>query len=105
MKVKLKKNLQKKGQQLLSFIFEQQIYPIALMGVVLCILFVVFRMKNVELDYSITKYKNILSKVKIEQKELEAKKAKILSIPNLTSWAEKFEFKRPGRGQIIVIPN
>jgi len=79
--------------------------PIFLFCTVLAILFVLFRMKVVEIDYKTTEIIHEIDKIKLEQKEIEAQKAKLLSIKNLRDMAKKHNMKQPQRNQIIVIPS
>ena len=93
------------GEKLKGFIFSSQGFPLLLMFSVLGVLFVLFRMKSVELDYKITEVNKKISKERLEQKELGAKKAGLLSINNLRKLAKRYNLKQPTQAQIIVIPD
>ncbi|RLA64218.1 MAG: hypothetical protein DRQ88_05275 [Epsilonproteobacteria bacterium] len=88
-----------------DFIFSSQGFPLLLMFSILGVLFVLFRMKSVELDYKITEINKAISKVRLEQKELNAKKAGLLSVNNLRKLAKRYKLKQPAQSQIIVIPH
>lgn len=78
--------------------------PIFLMLALIAILFVLFRMKGIELNYNITAKSKEIEKVLIENKEFKAKKAKLLSVKNLNAIAKKYKLSQPKEKQIIVIP-
>lgn len=78
--------------------------PIMLTLSVLGVLFVLFRMKGIELNYKITNMNKDIEKVALESKELRAKKARLLSVKNLRTIARKYELKQPKQNQVIVIP-
>ena len=71
------------GQKLKDIIFSSQGFPIFLSFTTLAILFVLFRMKNVEMDYQITQTNRNIEKVLLDNKELKAKKARMLSAEKL----------------------
>lgn len=78
--------------------------PIVLSFIVITILFVLFRMKGVEMNYQISSLNKDIEKVKVEGKELKAKKAKHLSVKNLRKMAKTYRLQQPKQHQIIVIP-
>ncbi|OUR92997.1 hypothetical protein A9Q84_21070 [Halobacteriovorax marinus] len=78
--------------------------PIMLTLSVLGILFVLFRMKGIELNYKISTMNKDIDKVALESKELKAKKARLLSVKNLRKMASKYDLKQPKQTQVIVIP-
>ncbi|WP_127715368.1 hypothetical protein [Halobacteriovorax sp. HLS] len=78
--------------------------PIMLTLSVLGILFVLFRMKGIELNYKITNINKDIEKVALESKELKAKKARLLSVKNLRSMAKEYDLKQPKQSQVMVIP-
>ncbi len=86
-----------------SIIFSTQGFPIFLAFTTLAVLFVVFRMKNVEMDYKITKTNKDIEKVVLDNKELKAKKARMLSAEKLRMLAERHSLTQPKQNQIIVI--
>lgn len=93
------------GEKIKNFIFSSQGFPLILMFSVISVLFVLFRMKSVELDYKITEVNKKISKSRLEQKELGAKKAGLLSVNNLRKLAKKYKLKQPAQSQVIVIPD
>ena len=93
------------GEKLKGFIFSSQGFPLLLMFSVLGVLFVLFRMKSVELDYKITGVNKQISRHRIEQKELAAKKAGLLSVNNLRKLAKRYKLNQTAQNQIIVIPD
>jgi len=98
----LKKSI---GEKVKGFIFSSQGFPLLLMFSVLGVLFVLFRMKSVELDYKITEVNKEISRARLEQKELGAEKAGLLSVNNLRKLAKQYNLKQPVQNQIIVIPD
>jgi hypothetical protein len=87
-----------------SIFFSAQGLPIVLSLVVITILFVLFRMKGVEMNYQLSSISKDIEKVKVEGKELKAKKAKLLSVNNLRKMARSYKLQQPKQKQIIVIP-
>lgn len=78
--------------------------PLSLAFIIISILFVLFRMKGVELDYKVNTVNSTIEKNVLENKELKAKKAKLLSTKNLRAMANKHSLKQPSQKQIIVVP-
>lgn len=87
-----------------SVFFSAQGMPIILCLITIAILFVLFRMKGIEMNYQITTLDKDVEKVRVEGKELKAKKAKMLSINNLRKMAKAHDLAQPKQNQIIVIP-
>ncbi len=85
-------------------ILSSQGFPIFLSFTTLAILFVLFRMKNVEMDYSISKTNREIEKIVLDNKELKAKKARMLSAEKLRRLASTHQLEQPKQEQIIVIP-
>ncbi|MBY0413731.1 MAG: hypothetical protein K2Q18_06185 [Bdellovibrionales bacterium] len=92
------------GKKIKEIIFSSQGFPIFLSFTTLAILFVLFRMKNVEMDYSISKTNREIEKVVMDNKELKAKKARMLSAEKLRKLAVAHNLDQPKQDQIIVIP-
>lgn len=92
------------GQKIKEIIFSSQGFPIFLSFTTLAILFVLFRMKNVEMDYTISKTNREIEKVIMDNKELKAKKARMLSADKLRKLAMAHNLDQPKQDQIIVIP-
>ena len=86
-----------------SKIFSSQGFPLFLGFTLMGILFVMFRMKSIEIDYKISSINKDIDKVTVENKELGAIKAKMLSVRNLKSMARKYKLRQPRQKQIIVI--
>jgi uncharacterized protein YtpQ (UPF0354 family) len=61
-------------------------------------------MKNVEMDYAISKTNREIEKVILDNKELKAKKARMLSADKLRKLAFAHNLDQPKQEQIIVIP-
>jgi cell division protein FtsL len=92
------------GKKIREIIFSSQGFPIFLSFTTLAILFVLFRMKNVEMDYKITKSNKDIEKVMLDNKELKAKKARMLSSEKLRKLASVHNLDQPKQDQVIVIP-
>jgi hypothetical protein len=92
------------GSKVKTIIFSSQGFPIFLSFTVLAILFVLFRMKNVEMDYKISKANRDIEKVLLDNKELKAKNARMLSTDKLRHLAMVHHLDQPKQEQIIVIP-
>lgn len=92
------------GKKIKEIIFSSQGFPIFLSFTTLAILFVLFRMKNVEMDYSISKTNREIEKIIMDNKELKAKKARMLSAEKLRKLASVHNLDQPKQEQIIVIP-
>ncbi|RPJ74586.1 MAG: hypothetical protein EHM20_10370 [Alphaproteobacteria bacterium] len=97
-------NENKIGKKVKEIIFSSQGLPIFLSFTTLAILFVLFRMKNVEMDYKISKSNRDLEKVLMDNKELKAKNARLLSTERLRRLASAHNLDQPKQDQIIVIP-
>ena len=87
-----------------DFVMSTQGLPFTLVLTILCILFVLFRMKAIEQDYKYTHVQKRIEKEAIENKELKAQKARLLSVKNLKKMARRYKMKEPTNKQIIVIP-
>jgi hypothetical protein len=94
----------KVGQKVKEVVFSTQGFPIFLSFTMVAILFVLFRMKNVEMDYQITKANKDIEKVLTDNKELKAKNARMLSTDRLRKLAAVHQLDQPKQDQIIVIP-
>jgi hypothetical protein len=86
-----------------DFTFSNNVFPFVLIFTTLGILFVLFRMKNVEVDYRSSSMRKDIEKFSLENKELKAKKAKLLSTKRLRQLAKKYKLQQPVSKQIIVI--
>lgn len=92
------------GEKIKLVIFSSQGLPVFLSFTMLAILFVLFRMKNVEMDYTISKTNREIEKVILDNKELKAKKARMLSGEKLRKLALLHKLNQPRQDQVIVIP-
>lgn len=104
MKDWFKKIGQKASKKIKETVFSAQGFPIVLTISVLSLLFVMFRMKTVELDYKITEKNRLIEKAISFNKDLKAVKAKLLSVKNLRAMAKKHGLSEPNQKQVIVIP-
>ena len=89
--------------KLKAFFLSSQILPLVLAFFTVSILFVLFRMKGVELDYRISDINKDVKSVTLENKELKARKAKLLSTKRLQRLAKKYNLALPKQDQIIII--
>lgn len=87
-----------------SLLFKSTYFPFVLTLTVMGILYVFFRMKSVEQDYKMHSYNKSIEESIHENKELKAKRAKLLSTQNLKDLAYKHNLTEPKQEQIIVIP-
>ncbi len=63
-----------------AIFFSSKGFPIILTFTVLAILFVLFRMKGVELDYQVNYINKEIDEVSVENKDLKARKARLMSV-------------------------
>jgi len=87
-----------------AMLFSTQGFPIFLSFIVMAVLFILFRMKGVELDYEMIKVEKNIASLTLENKELKAREAKLLSAKRLRKVAKDYKLAEPGEKQIIVIP-
>ena len=92
------------SKKIKEIIFSSQGFPIFLSFTTLAILFVLFRMKNVEMDYKISKSNRDIERVLLDNKELKAKNARMLSTDKLRRLAIAHHLDQPKQDQIIVVP-
>lgn len=92
------------GKKIKEVVFSSKGLPIFLSFTTLSILFVLFRMKNVEMDYKISKSNRDIERVLLDNKELRAKSARMLSTERLRRLAAIHKLDQPKQDQIIVIP-
>ena len=86
-----------------TFFLSSQVLPIILALFTISILFVLFRMKGIELDYQISSVSKKIDGVSLANKELKAKRAKLLSTKKLHRLAKKYNLAPPTQEQIIII--
>ena len=77
--------------------------PLFLSLTLLAMLFVLFRMKGVELDYEINRADKNIAKLQMKNKDLRAQKAKLLSPHHLRDIAKQYDLNQPKQEQIIVV--
>lgn len=87
-----------------NVIMSSQGFPLFLAFTTLAVLFVLFRMKSVEIDYKVSALNKDIEKVSVDNKELKAQRAKHLSIPKLKKLAQKYNLAQPKQEQIIIVP-
>ncbi len=87
-----------------KYIFTSQTLPFIFVFSVMGILFVLIRMKGIEQDYKFNEVAKTLKIKQIENKELKADKARLLSVKNLKGFAKRFNLKEPDEKHIIIIP-
>ena len=98
------KNKKNVFSKLKDILFSSQGFPIFLTCTVLAMLFVLFRMKAIELDYEMTSLNKNIKEVQNDSKQLKARKARLLSVKRLRALAKKYDLRQPKQEQIIVIP-
>ncbi len=85
-------------------LFHPQVLPFTLTFACMAVLFVTIRMKSIEQAYHLDGHDRALEKAWVENKELKAQRARMLSVRRLREFAEKYGLKEPGPEQIILIP-
>ncbi len=98
------KNIKKKKFFKNSKPFGSKIFVFFIVAISLASLFLMFRLKNVELDYEIAAITKKIDQLKTENRDLHARKARMLSSENLKKLAWKLGFVEPKSDKIIVIP-
>lgn len=83
--------------------FSSKVMPLILLYLCLAISFVLFRMKNVEMDYRIHDLSKDIQKGVVDGKDIRAKKATLLSSDRLKKLAKEFDLKEPKQNQVILI--
>ena len=81
-----------------------EVLPICLCLVLIALLFVLVRMKGIEQDYKLNDINSQVTKALYENRDLKARRAKLLSTKNLRGLAGKFKMESPKQNQIIVVP-
>ena len=87
-----------------EFFFSSHGFPLFLVFTLLGFLFVLFRMKGVDVDYKRNEVKQEISKASLVNKELRAEKATNLSNKSLRKMAKEHQLSPPSQDQIIVVP-
>jgi len=104
MALRNKKNPSWKENKVLQTLFHPRILPFTLTFSCMAVLFVTIRMKSIEQAYQLDGLANATEKAIVQNKELKAQRARMLSVQHLRDYAEKFNLKEPGPEQIILIP-
>jgi hypothetical protein len=99
-----KKNAGLRSNKVIQALIHPRILPFTLTFSCLAVLFVTIRMKSIEQAYLFDSLDSNLNKVLIQNKEIKAQRARMLSVQRLRDFAEKFNLKEPGPEQIILIP-
>lgn len=87
-----------------QFVLNAKTLPIVISFSILGVLFVLIRMKGVEQDYKLNEIVKRTKVLQIENKELKATKASVLSVKKLKGFAKKNKLKEPDEKHIIIIP-
>ena len=90
--------------KLKNVVTSSQGMPIILTLAIISILFVLFRMKGVEIDYKLNSVNMKIKEETLNNKELKAQKANLLSVGRLRGLAKKHKLQEPKQKQIIVVP-
>ena len=91
-------------KKLCRLFFNSNVFPFILAFAVLGVLFVLFRMKGVEINYKLASVDKSTERAMLENKELNARRATQLSIGKLRRFARKYKLRQPKQEQIIIIP-
>lgn len=87
-----------------KYILTSQTMPLIFVLSTIGILFVLIRMKGIEQDYKFNELTKQVKIEKVENKELKAQRARMLSIKKLKAYSKKFNLKEPNEKHIIIIP-
>jgi hypothetical protein len=87
-----------------KYITNSQALPFVVTISALGILFVLIRMKGIENDYRQNELTKMVREAQLDNKELKAERARMLSIKKLRGIATKYQLKEPDEKQVIVIP-
>lgn len=87
-----------------QFVLNAKTLPIVISFSILGILFVLIRMKGVEQDYRLNEIVKKTKVLKIENKELKAQRASVLSVKKLKGFARENKLEEPDEKHIIIIP-
>ena len=104
LKSKIKKiNLTSTKSNIKKLATSSQGLPVFVCMLSLAILLVLFRMTGIDMDYKMTKLRGDIKTITIQNKELKAQKANLLSVDKLKRIARRFKLSEPKEEQIIVI--
>lgn len=91
-------------EKIVKLFFSSSYFPFILSISVLGLLFIMFRMKSIEQDYKFNGLNKKIEQSNNDNKDLKARKAKLLSAKNLRTMASNHNLTEPKQEQIIVIP-
>lgn len=91
-------------KQIIPKVFTTHSLPLILTFTAIGLLYVLFRMKSIEQEYKFSQISTQTQEEKSVEKDLKAKRARLLSSKNLREIANKQSLNEPGENQIIVIP-
>lgn len=87
-----------------KYVLTSQTMPLIFVLSTIGILFVLIRMKGIEQDYKFNELAKQIKIEKIENKELKAQRARMLSIKKLKAFSKKHKLEEPDEKHIIIIP-
>lgn len=102
-KRKRRSKLKKKNFDIFKYLKSSETIALISLFFVSAILFVLLRMKAVDMGIELAKHNKVYEAVLTQNKELKAKKAGLLSTVNLRKYARKHNLKEPKAKQIIVV--
>lgn len=102
--MKKRKNTKSSKSKIIENLFGSNYLPYILTFAAIGIMFVLIRMKGVEQQYKYNEIAQKIEKVTFDNKDLKARKARLLSVKNLRRFAKKYDLKEPSQKQIIVMP-
>lgn len=86
-----------------NIVFSSQGFPIILTLFTIATMFVLFRMKGVDLRYKVAEEQKTIDRLIMDNKEIKARKARLLSVNKLKVLAKKYNLSQPKQSQIIVL--
>ncbi len=104
MALRNKKTPSWKENKVIQTLFAPRILPFTLTFSCMAVLFVTIRMKSIEQAYQLDGLASVMDKALVQNKELKAQRARMLSVQHLREFAVKFNLKEPGPEQVILIP-
>lgn len=87
-----------------KYILTSQTMPLIFVLSTIGILFVLIRMKGIEQDYKFNELTKQIKIQRIENKEIKAQRARMLSINKLKAYSKQFKLEEPDEKHIIIIP-
>jgi len=93
-----------RDNKVIQTLFNPTVLPFTLTFACMAVMFVTIRMKSIEQAYQLDGLDTAVEKAVVQNKELKAQRARMLSVRRLREIAEKFSLKEPGPEQIILIP-